>query len=174
MDTVLVENPGSGNPPCRLLCGGITGDTILPAPGSGPGITGEDLSPVRILSDPPVCTGETGEPGGPDLRYRIHSADQSPEDDLRWYLLKKYRVLLADPIMAGELGELLSCRTRRQGRGRRGDGERLRRFVRKLQESVPDEILRQEIAGIAALLMLLRPEDLPAIRKEEAGGAMNR
>ena len=172
MDTTLTEDYGSARPAC-LSCGSIAG-TALPAPGRGPGITGENLSLASILSDPPVCAAETGEPGRHDPGCRIHPGEQSPDDDLRWYLLNKYRVLLADPITAGELGELLSCRTRRHGRGGRGDGERLRRFVRRLQESVPDEILRQEIAGIAALLMLLRPEDLPAIRKEAAGQGVSR
>ena len=141
-------------------------DTGFFTPGSGaPMIAEKPRSPARFLTDAPARTGSSGEPDRHNLTNRYPAAEQIAEDDLRWYLMNKYRLLLTGLLTPDELGELRTCCRRRPGAGKGADAESLRRFVRTLQNSVPEEILRREIAGIAALMALLREEDLPALRR---------
>ena len=121
----------------------------------------DTLSPVRpapILQPSPhfaesACGGEF-----PGVRKPV--AEWKAKEDLKWYLLNKYRVLFTDKITRNDLEELQYCLRRQYDPERGWNREYTKRFVLKMGEYLQEEILKSEIAGIESLLTLMKPEDL--------------
>lgn len=150
----------------RDRCPALPSPGIVPEPAGGPagGLDripdkGEDvLSPGPSLRASAAGTGVSGKPEAalPMQAWR-RMAEPAARDDLRWYLLNKYRELLVTRIGAEELAELRFCQRRWS---ETGDRWCQRRFIRTLQEYIPGEILQREITGIESLIALIRPDDL--------------
>ena len=91
---------------------------------------------------------------------RNRMTEQTAKEDLKWYLMNKYRALFTDKLTRDDLEELQYC-LRHQYDPRRGwNREYLQRFVLKMKEYMQEETLKREIAGIESLLMLMKAEDL--------------
>jgi hypothetical protein len=86
--------------------------------------------------------------------------EQMAREDLKWYLVNKYRPLLVDKLTREDLDELQYYHRRQYDTKRGWDHAYQRKFVLKLQEYMHDEILKSEIAGIETLVRLMKPEDL--------------
>jgi len=134
---------------------------------SGNGVTTSMIAettsiPVRPVPDARICGRFSGRPEGPDITISWNLMDErDAKDDLRWYLMNKYRAILIDRLTADDLEELRICQRRGSGTNNGRDREFLHRFVMKLREYLPEEILRYEIAGIESLVILMKAEDLP-------------
>lgn len=134
-----------------------------------------DRTPVFLLAEntvSPVLPAATpfvrdrsfgGTHGGEILFPRNRMTERMAKENLKWYLMNKYRALFTEKLTHEDLEELQYC-LRHQYDPRRGwNHEYLRRFVLKMREYMQEETLKREIAGIESLLILMRPEDL---RKE--------
>ncbi len=98
--------------------------------------------------------------GGEVAGIREPVTERKVKDDLKWYLMNKYRRLFTEKITPDDLEEL-QYYLRRQYDPKSGwNREYNKRFVLKLGEYMTVEILRREIAGIESLLTLMKPEDL--------------
>jgi hypothetical protein len=87
-------------------------------------------------------------------------SEWTAREDLKWYLRNKYRTILVDKLSRGDFQELkISLRQLHDTRSG-SDREHLHRFVLKLEEYLQEDVLKQEIAGIVSLVMLMKPEDL--------------
>lgn len=86
--------------------------------------------------------------------------DRMRKDDLKWYLVNKYRALLIDKLTRKDLEELRYFLKQQYDPKRGWDRVYLRRFVLKMKGYMEEEILKREIAGIVSLLTLMNPEDL--------------
>jgi hypothetical protein len=120
--------------------------------------------PVLPAANPFACNRSSRGSGGCEV---ILSGNRMKErmakEDLKWYLLNKYRTLFTDKLTRENLEEL-QYYLRNQYDPKRGwNREYLRRFVLKMREYMQEETLKREITGIASLLTLMKPEDL---RKE--------
>jgi hypothetical protein len=102
----------------------------------------------------------SGMQGGESLLPRNRIMERRAKEDLKMYLMNKYRALLTDKLSREDLEELQYCLRHRYDPGREGDREYLRRFVLKIREYVQEETLKREIAGIESLVMLMKPEDI--------------
>lgn len=127
----------------------------------------------RAVPDTLVNGSFSGKPEDSDIGLsRNLMEEREAKDDLRWYLMNKYRSILVDRLTAEDLEELRLCQRRCFNSKSGHNREFLRRFVMKLREYVPDEILRYEITGIESLVMLMRAEDLPDRNRAESGAVM--
>jgi hypothetical protein len=81
-------------------------------------------------------------------------------EDLRWYLVNKYRSLLIAKLTPEDLEELQRYHRLQYDMKRGWDHEYVRKFIRKLREYIPEDILKREIAGIETVLTLVKSEDL--------------
>jgi hypothetical protein len=81
-------------------------------------------------------------------------------EDLKWYLMNKYRAFFLDKLTLEDLKELQFYQRRQSDTKRGQDHEYLRKFVLKLRGYMPEEILKREITGIETLVTLMKPEDL--------------
>ncbi|OPX61768.1 MULTISPECIES: hypothetical protein [unclassified Methanoregula] len=138
-------------------------------------MTAETISiPVRTVPDPLAGERSFGQSEGSGIAIPWNLMEErDAKDDLRWYLIHKYRTILIDRLTAEDLGELRVCLKRWSGTKNGQDSEFPHRFVMKLREYLPEEILRYEIAGIESLFMLMRAQDLPD-RHRAASGAVTR
>ncbi len=120
--------------------------------------------PVLPAANPIARDRSTGGThGGEAFMPRNRITERMAKDDLKWYLLNKYRTLFTDKLTHENLEEL-QYYLRHQYDPKRGwNREYLRRFVLKMREYMQEETLKREITGIASLLTLMKPEDL---RKE--------
>lgn len=82
------------------------------------------------------------------------------KDDLKWYLIHKYRTILIDKLTPGEFEQLRQYHYHQYDPRRDPDSGNSKKFLAKLREYVSEDILRQEIAGIEVLMTLMKPEDL--------------
>jgi hypothetical protein len=138
-----------------------------------------DRTPVFLLAEnnvSPVLTGQ-----GPFARdrsseglkrrevTRTHSLmmERIARDDLKWYLVNKYRALFIDKLTCEDLEELQCCLRQQYDPKRGWDRRYLQRFVLKLREHVQEEILKREIAGIETVVRLMKPEDLKIQGQED-------
>lgn len=87
-------------------------------------------------------------------------AEWKAKEDLKWYLMNKYRVLFTEKITPGDLEELQYYLGRQYGPKHGWNREDDKRFVLKMKGYMEEEILKREIAGIVSLLTLMNPEDL--------------
>ncbi|RPI39823.1 MAG: hypothetical protein EHM53_04230 [Methanoregulaceae archaeon] len=120
--------------------------------------------PVLPAANPFARDRSTGGThGGEAFLPRNRITERMAKEDLKWYLLNKYRTLFTDKLTHENLEEL-QYYLRHQYDPKRGwNREYLRRFVLKMREYMQEETLKREITGIASLLTLMKPEDL---RKE--------
>jgi len=81
-------------------------------------------------------------------------------EDLKWYLMNKYRTFFVDRLTREDLEELHVYQRRKSDTRHGRDDEYMRKFVLKLLGYMPEEILKREIAGIETLVTLMKPEDL--------------
>lgn len=87
-------------------------------------------------------------------------AERAARDDLKWYLMNKYRALLTDKLTCGDLEDLKYC-LRQQSNPKDGWDRRYRKqFVLKMGEFMQEDVLRTEITAIESLISLMKPEDL--------------
>jgi hypothetical protein len=100
-----------------------------------------------------ACRGEV-------IRVRDPVTEWKAKEDLKWYLLNKYRVLFTNKITRDDLDELQYCLRRQYDPKSGWNREYNKRFVLKMGEYMQEEILKSEIAGIESLLTLMKPEDL--------------
>ena len=91
---------------------------------------------------------------------RNRMTEQTAKEDLKWYLMNKYRALFTDKLTRDDLEELQHCLRHRYDPRRGWNREYLQRFVLKMKEYMQEETLKREIAGIESLLTLMKPEDL--------------
>jgi hypothetical protein len=91
---------------------------------------------------------------------RVLMTEQKAREDLKWYLMNKYRALFVDELSRQDLEELQYCHRKQYDSEHGWDQEYLQKFVLKLREYMQDDILKREIAGIETLLMFMKPEDL--------------
>ncbi|MGB9177124.1 MAG: hypothetical protein WCB46_10360 [Methanoregula sp.] len=82
------------------------------------------------------------------------------QEDLKWYLMNKYRTFFLDKLTLKDLEELQFYQRRLSDTRYGRDHEYLRKFVLKLLGYMPEEILKREIIGIETLVTLMKPEDL--------------
>jgi predicted RNA-binding protein len=124
-------------------------------------MAGMSVSPARPVQDTPAPSRFAGGTGqGDGIRARDLVTERTAKDDLKWYLMNKYRAEFTGKITREDLEELRYY-LKRQDDPKPGWGQEYRkRFVRKMGNYMPEDILRNEIAGIASLLLLMRPEDL--------------
>jgi len=101
--------------------------------------------------------------GGEVILCRNRMTERMAREDLKWYLMNKYRALFTDKLTRDDLEELQYCLRHLYDAKHGWDRDYLQRFVLKLREYIQEEILKREITGIASLLTLMKPEDL---RKE--------
>jgi len=134
------------------------------------------LSPAYPVTEP-VQYDRPSASGWRDGAFiRRPVAERVAKEDLKWYLLNKYRVLFIDRISRDDLEEL-KYYLRQQYDPKTGwKREYTQRFVVKMGEYLQEEILRSEIAGIASLLALMKPEDLRdgagSVPRPEAGSGI--
>lgn len=121
----------------------------------------DTVSPARSAPVLPAfpCSGGSA-CGGEVIRVREPVTEWKAKEDLKWYLLNKYRVLFTDRITPDDLEELQYCLRRQYDPKNGWNREYAQRFVLKMREYLQEELLRSEIAGIASLLALMKPEDL--------------
>jgi hypothetical protein len=86
--------------------------------------------------------------------------DRARKDDLKWYLVNKYRALFINKLTREDLEELWYCLKHQYDPQHGWDRVYLRRFILKMNGYMEEEILKREIAGIVSLLTLMKPEDL--------------
>jgi hypothetical protein len=86
--------------------------------------------------------------------------ERMAREDLRWYLVNKYRPLLISKLTPKDLEEIQYYLRRHYDTKRGWDHEYVKKFIRKLKEYMPEEILKREIAGIETVLTLVKPGDL--------------
>ena len=117
------------------------------------------MSPVLPAGNP-IARGRSS--GGTDRGEVLlpRMTERRAKEDLKWYLMNKYRTLFTDKLTRDELEELQHCLRHRYDPRRGWNREYLRRFVLKMKEYMQEETLKREIAGIEALLTLMKPEDL--------------
>jgi hypothetical protein len=116
------------------------------------------VRPAGILQASPLFAESPC--GGGVIRVREPVAEWKAKEDLKWYLLNKYRVLFTDKITRDDLEELQYCLRRQYDTKCGWNREYNKRFVLKMREYMQEEILKSEIAGIESLLTLMKPEDL--------------
>jgi hypothetical protein len=87
-------------------------------------------------------------------------AERKAREDLKWYLLNKYRALFIDKITGSDLEELQYCLKMQHEAEPARQREYRKRFVLKMRGYMPEEVLKNEVAGLESLLTLMRPEDL--------------
>jgi hypothetical protein len=121
----------------------------------------ENAVPPRSGPHPLPRGCVAGGPGGCDAnRTPDPDAERQAREDLRWYLVNKYRAFLVDKLTREDLEELQYYHGRQYDPRRGWDHAYQRKFVLKLREYMNEEILKREIAGIEALVTLMKPEDL--------------
>ena len=108
----------------------------------------------------PVTRSRTDEIPAKVAVTRNLMTDRMRKDDLKWYLVNKYRALFIDKLTQKNLEELRYCLKHQYDPERGWDRVYLRRFVLKMKWYREEEILKREIAGIVSLLTLMNPEDL--------------
>jgi hypothetical protein len=91
---------------------------------------------------------------------RDPATERAVRDNLKWYLLNKYRTVFIDKLTPEDLDELQYYHKRQYDPKHGWNTEYLHKFVQKLREYMHDEILKKEIAGIESLVTLMKPEDL--------------
>jgi hypothetical protein len=124
-------------------------------------MTENTVSPVWSAQIQPVSPRFAGNTCRAEVTMvREPVAERKAKNDLKWYLMNKYRDLFTEKITRDDLEELQYC-LRRQSDPKNGwNREYNKRVVLKLGEYMAEDILRSEIAGIEALLTLMKPEDL--------------
>lgn len=116
------------------------------------------VSPAWSAPDSALFAGRVR--GAEVVRVREPVPEWKAKDDLKWYLMNKYRRLFIEKITREDL-EQLQYYLRREYDPKNGwNREFNKRFVLKLGEYMAEGILKSEIAGIESLLTLMKPEDL--------------
>jgi hypothetical protein len=119
----------------------------------------KSVYPARPVQNP-FARGRTCEIPAKVAVTRNLMTDRMRKDDLKWYLVNKYRTLFIDKLTYEDLEELRYCLKHQYDPKRGWDRVYLRRFVLKMEGYMEEEILKREIAGIVSLLTLMNPEDL--------------
>jgi|GEM_PF-990137 len=82
------------------------------------------------------------------------------QNELKKFLLNKYRDLLVDKLTGNDLQELQDYLSREYDDRSGWSGEYRKKFELKLRTYMHEEIMRREIAGIETLLTLMTVKDL--------------
>jgi hypothetical protein len=127
----------------------------------------DTLSPVRCAEIPitPVRFSEGAGDGEVIVSGKLMT-ERMAKEDLKWYLMNKYRTLLTDKLIPEDLEEFQYCLRHQYDPERGWDREYLTRFVLKIREYMQEDVLKREIAGIESLLTLMKPEDLKKERND--------
>jgi hypothetical protein len=124
-------------------------------------IAQNNLSPVRSDQVPLLRDQSFEEPGLDDTNItRGLTMEWMAREDLKWYLLNKYRLLLINKLTREDLKELQYYHRQQYDRKRGWNEDYVKKFIQKLQEYMHEDILKHEIAGIDTLVTLMKPEDL--------------
>jgi hypothetical protein len=124
-------------------------------------IAQNNLSPVHSAQVPLLRDQSFEEPGLDDTNItRGLTMERMAREDLKWYLVNKYRSLLINKLTREDLEELQYYHRQQYHRKRGWNDEYVKKFILKLQEYVHDDILKHEIAGIDTLVTLMKPKDL--------------
>jgi len=124
------------------------------------GMSENTVSPIQ--SSYPL-SGDQEQGGSDRQNVTTHESlmtERMAREDLKRYLVNKYRPLLVDKLTREDLEELQYYHRRQYNTKHGWNREYQRKFVLKLQEYMHEEILKSEIAGIETLVRLMKPEDL--------------
>jgi len=119
------------------------------------------VSPVLLSANPFARNRSSrGSGGGEVILCQNRMTERMAREDLKWYLMNKYRALFTDKLTRDDLEELQYCLRHLYDAKHGWDRDYLQRFVLKLREYIQEEILKREFTGIESLLTLMKPEDL--------------
>jgi len=125
------------------------------------------VSPVLLSANPFARNRSSrGSGGGEVILCLNRMTERMAREDLKWYLMNKYRALFTDKLTRDDLEELQYCLRHLNDAKHGWDRDYLQRFVLKLREYIQEEILKREITGIESLLTLMKPEDLKKERDD--------
>ena len=124
-------------------------------------LAANSVSPVLPAANPSARDRSLrGTDRGKVILPRNRVTERTVKEDLKWYLMNKYRALFTDKLTRDDLEELQYCLRHQYDPKRGWNREYQRRFVLKMKEYMQEETLKREIAGIESLLMLMKAEDL--------------